>query len=110
VCGSGGAGKAVMQQPSSCNAQSTLTRPLTHQTTPPCESKPPTQGEAISKLGLVLSRFEFNKMPNPLYHPGAFELHIGGGFSAYRNPRPQLVVFSSAGVERNAIIGDDAGE
>ncbi|KIZ06137.1 hypothetical protein MNEG_1822 [Monoraphidium neglectum] len=68
----------------------------------------PLRGEAISKLGLVLSRFEFNKMPNPRYHPGPFELTIGGGLSAYRDPRPQLLVISSAGVERNAIIGDDA--
>jgi hypothetical protein len=40
---------------------------------------------------------------------GPFELTIGGGLSAYRDPRPQLLVISSAGVERNAIIGDDAG-
>lgn len=29
-----------------------------------------TQGDSISKLGLVLSRFEFNKAPNPCYKPG----------------------------------------
>lgn len=68
----------------------------------------PLKGSQISKFGLVLSRFEFNKMPNPRYHPGPFELRIDGGVSAYRAPRPQLVVVSSAGVERNALIGDDA--
>lgn len=34
----------------------------------------PTEGpldpKSISKMGLVLSRFEFNKMPNPSYKPG----------------------------------------
>ncbi|GBF93005.1 hypothetical protein Rsub_05616 [Raphidocelis subcapitata] len=67
----------------------------------------PLTGDSISKLGLVLSRFEFNKMPNPAYHPGPFTLSIAGGVGAYRAPRPQLVLLSSAGVERNAVIGDD---
>uniref|UniRef100_A0A7S0RVS8 NAD(P)-binding domain-containing protein n=1 Tax=Chlamydomonas leiostraca TaxID=1034604 RepID=A0A7S0RVS8_9CHLO len=60
-----------------------------------------------AKFGLVLSRFEFNKMPNPAYKPGPFELLIDGGIRAYKAPRAQLVQVSSAGVERNAIIGDD---
>lgn len=30
----------------------------------------PLDASAISKFGLVLSRFEFNKMPNPSYKPG----------------------------------------
>lgn len=72
----------------------------------------PTEGPlnpaAISKLGLVLSRFEFNKMPNPSYKPGPFTLQIAGGISAFKSPRPAVVAVSSAGVERNAIIGDDA--
>ncbi|KAG2502015.1 hypothetical protein HYH03_000510 [Edaphochlamys debaryana] len=67
----------------------------------------PLDASRISKLGLVLSRFEFNKAPNPDYKPGAFELQIQGGINAYTAPRPQLVMVSSAGVERNAIIGDD---
>eukprot|EP00775_Hariotina_reticulata_P006495 gene6495-6723_t len=62
----------------------------------------------ISKFGLVLSRFEFNKMPNPAYKPGAYTLEIDGGISAYKAPRPAVVAVSSAGVERNAVIGDDA--
>jgi len=37
---------------------------------------------------------------------GPFELQIQGGIGAYSAPRPQLVVISSAGVERNAIIGE----
>ncbi|GFR43419.1 hypothetical protein Agub_g4500 [Astrephomene gubernaculifera] len=68
---------------------------------------PPLDPSRISKLGLVLSRFEFNKAPNPDYRPGAFELLLQGGIYAYNDVRPQLVMISSAGVERNAIIGDD---
>ncbi|KAI8465804.1 MAG: complex I intermediate-associated protein 30-domain-containing protein [Monoraphidium minutum] len=68
----------------------------------------PLTGDSISKLGLVLSRFEFNKKANPKYHAGPYTLAIAGGISAYRDPRPQLLVISSAGVERNALIGDDA--
>ncbi|WIA12335.1 hypothetical protein OEZ85_012388 [Tetradesmus obliquus] len=73
----------------------------------------PTRGpldpSCINKLGLVLSRFEFNKAPNPSYRPGKFQLAIdGSGISAYKAPRPAVVAISSAGVERNAIIGDDA--
>ena len=45
----------------------------------------------------------------PAHYAGDFELSIDGGVSAYRDPRPQVVVLSSAGVERNAIVGDDAG-
>ncbi|EFJ53199.1 hypothetical protein VOLCADRAFT_102805 [Volvox carteri f. nagariensis] len=67
----------------------------------------PLDPSRISKLGLVLSRFEYNKMPNPDYKPGPFELLIEGGIHAYNDVRPQLVMISSAGVERNAIIGDD---
>ncbi|GIL92972.1 hypothetical protein Vretimale_15467 [Volvox reticuliferus] len=69
---------------------------------------PPLDPSRISKLGLVLSRFEFNKLPNQDYKPGPFELLIEGGIRAYQDVRPQLVMISSAGVERNAIIGDDA--
>lgn len=42
--------------------------------------------------------------------PGPFELHIADGIHAYRDPRPQISVISSAGVERNAIIGDNEAE
>ncbi|KAK9814216.1 hypothetical protein WJX72_002437 [[Myrmecia] bisecta] len=62
----------------------------------------------VRQLGLVLSRFEFNGLPNPRYKPGKFELLIGGGIQAYKEGRPALVMVSSAGVERNALIGDDA--
>lgn len=68
----------------------------------------PLDPSRISKFGLVLSRFEFNKMPNPSYKPGPFALEIAGGIGAFTAPRPQLLVVGSAGVERNAIIGDDA--
>ncbi|KAG2439443.1 hypothetical protein HXX76_004799 [Chlamydomonas incerta] len=67
----------------------------------------PLDPSRISKLGLVLSRFEFNKAPNPDYKPGPFALLLADGISAYTDVRPQVVMISSAGVERNAIIGDD---
>eukprot|EP00879_Flechtneria_rotunda_P002013 GHRR01002190.1.p1 GENE.GHRR01002190.1~~GHRR01002190.1.p1 ORF type:complete len:439 (+),score=154.06 GHRR01002190.1:1582-2898(+) len=67
----------------------------------------PLDPSKISKLGLVLSRFEFNKLPNPSYKPGPFQLFIEGGIQAYKAPRPAVVSISSAGVERNAIIGND---
>ncbi|MEW5303776.1 MAG: hypothetical protein WDW36_006435 [Sanguina aurantia] len=67
----------------------------------------PLSPSAISKFGLVLSRFEFNKMPNPKHLPGAFELQVEGGLGVFSTPRPQILQISSAGVERNAIIGDD---
>jgi hypothetical protein len=51
----------------------------------------------ISKFGLVLSRFEFNKMPNPAYKPGSYTLQIDGGISAYKAARPAIVAISSAG-------------
>jgi len=50
-----------------------------------------------------------NRNRNPTL-TGKFELAIDGGLSAFRDPRPKLVVLSSAGVERNAVIGDNAGE
>lgn len=39
--------------------------------------------------------------------PGQFKLGIDGGISAFRTPKPALILTSTAAVERNAIIGDD---
>ena len=39
----------------------------------------PLDATSISKLGLVLSRFEFNKMPNPAYKAGEWGGRGGGG-------------------------------
>ena len=39
--------------------------------------------------------------------PGQFRLEIDGGISAFRAPRPAVVMVSTAAVERNAIIGED---
>lgn len=39
--------------------------------------------------------------------PGQFRLEIDGGISAFRSPKPALVMMSTAAVERNAIIGND---
>ena len=62
---------------------------------------------AIRQFGLVYSRFEFNGYANPRYSPGPFELCIESGIKAYTEDKPQIVLISSAGVERNAKIGDD---
>ncbi len=50
------------------------------------------------------SRFEFNRAANPYYQPGAFSLKLHE-VSAYRAPRPAVVLVSSAGAERNAKVG-----
>jgi hypothetical protein len=68
---------------------------------------PPLDASRIRQFGLVYSRFAFNTFPNAAYAPGPFELRIEGGLRAFRAPRPQLLMVSSAGVERNARIGDD---
>lgn len=39
---------------------------------------------------------------------GAFSLRLAGGIRAYTEPRPALVLVTSAATERNARIGDDA--
>ena len=70
-------------------------------------SRPPLDPSKIATFGLVYSRFDFNKSPNPNYHPGPFTLDIEGGISAFKYPRPQILMLSSAGVERNALIGND---
>eukprot|EP00873_Tetraselmis_striata_P015836 jgi/Tetstr1/436100/TSEL_024948.t1 len=69
---------------------------------------PPLDPAKVRQMGLVYSRFEFNGLPNPFFAPGEFRLLIDGGVRAYKEPRPQFVMVSSAGVERNARIGDDA--
>jgi len=68
----------------------------------------PIDPSKLAKFGLVHSRFEFNKMPNPKYREGAFELLINGGIRAFKAVRPQIIQLSSACVEVNAIVGDDA--
>lgn len=57
----------------------------------------------VASLGLVYSRFEFNRQPNPLYKPGPFSLKIKS-IAAYAKPRPAVVLVSSAGAERNAKV------
>ena len=44
-----------------------------------------------------------------LMHASLVMLQIDG-ISAYRDPRPALLMVSSAAVERNAVIGDDAAK
>lgn len=68
---------------------------------------PPIDPSKIRQFGLVYSRFAFNGYPNESYTPGPFVVEFEGGIKAYSAPRPQLVLISSAGVERNARIGND---
>ena len=37
---------------------------------------PPLNPAKIEQLGLVLSRFSFDELPNQNYHAGAFELQV----------------------------------
>jgi hypothetical protein len=68
---------------------------------------PPLDPTKIRQFGLVYSRFAFNGFPNDSYTPGPFEIQFEGGIRGYTAPKPQIVLISSAGVERNAKIGDD---
>ncbi len=68
---------------------------------------PPLDPSSVRQFGLVYSRFAFNGFPNESYAPGSFEIEIEGGIRAYTAPRPQVLLVSSAGVERNARIGED---
>jgi len=64
---------------------------------------PALDASLVSTLGMVLSRFEFNGLPNPRHREGPFRLEVQH-MAAFRNPRPQFVHMSSGGVERNARI------
>jgi len=69
--------------------------------------RPPLDPATVRSLGLVLSRFEYNGLPNFSFRPGPFKLQVAS-ITPFAEPRPALVMLSSAGVERNARIGDDA--
>ncbi|CAG9466729.1 unnamed protein product [Pedinophyceae sp. YPF-701] len=63
----------------------------------------------VASIALVYSRFSFNKAANPYCWPGPFQLDIAAsGIQGFRSPRTQVVLLSSAAVERNARVGDDA--
>lgn len=62
----------------------------------------------VKQIGLVLSRFHYNSLPNQRFTPGKFELQIAGGIAGFKAERPRILMVSSAAVERNAIIGDDS--
>ena len=68
---------------------------------------PPLNPKSVQQFGLVYSRFSFNGFPNPSYKPGNFCIEFQGGIKAFKLPKPQIVLISSAGVERNALVGDD---
>ena len=67
----------------------------------------PLNPSCIRQFGLVYSRFSFNGFANPNYEPGPFQIEFKKGIEAYVDSKPQIVLISSAGVERNAIVGDD---
>lgn len=69
-------------------------------------SVPLLDSSDIRSMGLVLSRFEFNGVPNFKYNPGKFKLEIES-ILAFQEPTPALVVLGTASVERNARIGAD---
>ncbi|KAL3135711.1 hypothetical protein ABBQ38_006182 [Trebouxia sp. C0009 RCD-2024] len=68
----------------------------------------PLDPAQVKQVGLVLSRFHYNSLPNQRHKPGKFELQIAGGISGFKAEPVRMLMVSSAAVERNAIIGDDA--
>lgn len=60
-------------------------------------SAPKLDASAVRSLGLVLSRFEFNGLPNPCFTEGRFSLKVKS-IAPFASPRPALVHVSSAGV------------
>lgn len=68
---------------------------------------PPLNPRAIQQFGLVYSRFSFNGFPNPAFKSGEFSIEFDGGIKAVKKVKPQILLISSAGVERNALVGND---
>jgi hypothetical protein len=68
---------------------------------------PPLNPKSIQQFGLVYSRFSFNGFSNDSYTPGGFCIEFQDGIKAFKKPKPQIVLISSAGVERNALVGND---
>jgi hypothetical protein len=62
-----------------------------------------SSSQVAVSFGFVYSRFEFNRQANPYYAPGAFALAMEE-VSLYRSQRPEIVLVSSAGAERNAKV------
>lgn len=57
----------------------------------------------MSSIGLVLSRFEYDELPNKKCSPGEFELCVRK-IGLYKSPRPSFILVSSAGAERINIL------
>ncbi len=68
---------------------------------------PPLDPTSVKQFGLVYSRFSFNGFANPNHKFGDFRVEFEGGIKAFKNPKPQIVLISSAGVERSALVGND---
>ncbi|GAQ80379.1 hypothetical protein KFL_000530070 [Klebsormidium nitens] len=64
------------------------------------EDGPKLDTSDIKTISVVLSRFEYDGFPNYVFTPGPFRLEIEH-ISAYKKPRPQFVLVSSAAVERS---------
>lgn len=62
-----------------------------------------SSSQVAVSFGFVYSRFEFNRQANPYYAPGGFTLAMEE-VSLYRSQRPEIVLVSSAGAERNAKV------
>lgn len=69
-------------------------------------SVPTLDAADIRSMGLVLSRFEFNGVPNFKFTPGPFRLEIAS-VAAYSEQTPALVLMGTSAVERNARVGND---
>eukprot|EP00244_Chara_vulgaris_P004348 TRINITY_DN18624_c0_g1_i1.p1 TRINITY_DN18624_c0_g1~~TRINITY_DN18624_c0_g1_i1.p1 ORF type:complete len:623 (-),score=126.34 TRINITY_DN18624_c0_g1_i1:171-1949(-) len=61
----------------------------------------PFEPNEVAYISLAISELESAGIPNYLFHLGKFKLEVKS-IQAYRNPRPQFVLVSSAGVERSA--------
>ncbi|GBG76854.1 hypothetical protein CBR_g23069 [Chara braunii] len=62
---------------------------------------PPFEPNEVASISLAVSESDSAGMPNYLCNLGKFKLEVKS-IQAYRNPRPQFVLVSSAGVERSA--------
>eukprot|EP01023_Acetabularia_acetabulum_P059121 TRINITY_DN708_c0_g1_i5.p1 TRINITY_DN708_c0_g1~~TRINITY_DN708_c0_g1_i5.p1 ORF type:complete len:655 (-),score=140.32 TRINITY_DN708_c0_g1_i5:136-2076(-) len=68
---------------------------------------PKQSGEKIVAVSLLYSRFNYNRLANPNFKAGQFQAEFDTQIKLFQNQVPQVVLVTSAAVERNAIIGDD---
>jgi len=68
-----------------------------------CEPLSQADRSDVAFLNIVLSKFEFNGYPNPAGVPEKFSLLLEK-IEGFSNPKPQIVLVTSAACERNARI------